>query len=707
MHQPFPNAMAKNNINLKIQADIAEEDSPPNMALVLLPHPYMSKSKDLLQRCMDAKRTQLIGTFKDKLPVFLFHILLIFVLCSCAGNATTKRFTLDPQVNKLLQSASLDESYPDADVIYLLDEDIVQVSNNGRCTHTVRQVFKIVSEKGKDHANCQIAYNSRTDTVSLVYARTITPEGKILALKKNATKVISPYSSFPSYSDYKKLTFSMPGASIGSVIEYKYVKNEKPVIEGQFTDNFFIQWYYPILHCRYKIITPSNMDLKYLVLNPLKESQQSPQVINSGKKKIYLWEYKDVPQILKEGYMPPIEEIAFNVSVTTIDSWEEFFRWWRKEVKGKTDSDETIKEEVAGLTKGLSSPRDKMEAIFDYVKRDIRYVSIDLGKSGLVPEPATEVFENKYGDCKDQSTLLISMLKAAGIPAHYVLIPTSGVGNLVKDFPYPFQFNHCIVAAENEGGYQYLDPVYDDHRFDYLPNSDQNRGVAIFGDHETIFETTPLVNAVENGTISQQLIEIGEDASITVEDKSLKSGSAEAFLRSILIDYSPTEMKETLERYVDSISSGARLLGYTHSDPLDFKTQLSWEIKYHADDYCKKAGDILIFEVPHIETGCSGVGKEMRRYPISYDSKSFRKEEVEFNIPEGYEVYYLPEPLKIENPYFEFRSSYKKEDAKVIYKGEIIKKAVHIPTEEYTNYKESCEIMENGCERYVLFREKR
>jgi hypothetical protein len=38
------------------------------------------------------------------------------------------------------------------------------------------------------------------------------------------------------------------------------------------------------------------------------------------------------------------------------------------------------------------------------------------------------------------------MLKEAGIPAQYVLIPTDSVGNLIEDFPYPFQFNHCIVV---------------------------------------------------------------------------------------------------------------------------------------------------------------------------------------------------------------------------------------------------------------------
>jgi hypothetical protein len=39
------------------------------------------------------------------------------------------------------------------------------------------------------------------------------------------------------------------------------------------------------------------------------------------------------------------------------------------------------------------------------------------------------------------------MLNEAGIPAYYALIPTHDVGNLVRDFPHPFQFDHCIKES--------------------------------------------------------------------------------------------------------------------------------------------------------------------------------------------------------------------------------------------------------------------
>lgn len=208
--------------------------------------------------------------FIANLTLFLLILLIVFVFVSCTSTYSGK---LDAEVSKLLETTPPFESYPDADIIYLLDEDIEEVFSDGKCISTVHNIFKIVSESGKEHADCEIGYNSRTQTISLLYARTITPDGKIIPLKKNAIKVVTPYSSYPNYNDYKELTFSMPGVSVGCVIDYKYVTEEKePTIERKFSSTHFFQWYNPVLLSRYKIIAPVHMDLKYLLLNPLKNA---------------------------------------------------------------------------------------------------------------------------------------------------------------------------------------------------------------------------------------------------------------------------------------------------------------------------------------------------------------------------------------------------------------------------------------------------
>jgi hypothetical protein len=80
---------------------------------------------------------------------------------------------------------------------------------------------------------------------------------------------------------------------------------------------------------------------------------------------------------------------------------------------------------------------------------------------------------------------------------------------------------------------------------------------------------------------------------------------------------------------------------------------------------------------------------------------------VEFNIPEGFEVYHLPEPVEIKNPYFEFRSSYRQEGQKIFYQGELTRNAIRIAPEEYTSYQNYCFRMEKSFDGSVLFRKKK
>lgn len=638
----------------------------------------------------------------------LLVLLILPFLLSCTLNNLKHEAPLDDEVSRLLRNLKSADSYPDADVVYILEEKTVEVFEDARCKVTFNVIYKIINERGKDYADVSIDYNSRTETASILSARTITPEGKIIPLKKNATKVTTPFKKYPSYSDYKQIVFSMPGATVGSVIEYKAVIEEKiSDIEGKFSNHYDFQKYNPTLLCRYKVITPLNMDLKYLLRNPLDNVRLAPQIIHKGKKNIYLWEYQNIPQIIAEDSMPPFEEVAFRILVTTIDSWEQFFNWWKEKTLHKAEPDEGIRRKTTELTKNLSTSQEKVEAIFDFVKREIRYVSINLGRAGYEPQSAPEVFENKYGDCKDKSTLLISMLKVAGIPTYYVLIPTHTIGNLIKDFPYPFQFNHCIVAVERDGEYHFLDPVNATHNVNYLPDADQNRDVLIFKAHQTLFGKTSLTKPEKNSSYTQQKITIDATGTIRSEVNNFSSGDTEAFFRKFFIDTPPTKIREGLEEVIDETFPGAKLSEYTHSDPLDFKQEFFLKLTFDAKNYCKKAGDILVFQLPGIEHKCSAKGKETRRYPIVFRSTSYEKEEAEFNIPEGYEAYHLPEQVEVTNPYFDFRSHYQIEGDKIFYRGELLKKAVQIAPEEYSVYQKSCEIMGKSFKRDVLFRAKK
>jgi len=637
----------------------------------------------------------------------LFCVLTVLPLSSLALNPSQLTGTIDDEVIYLLETLPPDEAFPDASVIVVLDEKVDEVQADGTRRSTLHEVFKVITEEGKGYAAVEIGYNAHREKVSIEYARSITPWGKVIPLSDIAVRVSTPYGNYPSYSDYRVLTFSLHGVAIGSIIDYKVVVEElSPAMAGAYASTFYFQGYEPTIISRFLVITPEDMDLEYSVRNPLTEMKPSPQVSRKDGKKISLWEYRDIPQIIPEYNMPPLAKIACNIRVTTLSSWKEFITWWNELKDRKTEANDAIRKKVAALTAGLSIPEEKAAVLFSYVEGEIRYVSINLGQSAYEPATAPGVFENQYGDCKDKSTLLISMLEAAGIPAYYVLIPTRDRESMTEDFPYPFQFNHCIVAIEREKGYHFLDPATETYPFGYLPSTNQDRDCLILKGTKGVFAHTPLARPLDNGALQQQIITIRSDGSIAIVRKVSTFGDYGATDRATYMDYGPTELREHFERTVTSLDPRGKLTAYLISDPFDFEIPFTRTYRYTAERYCKRAGDLLMFPLPGMSYECLTPPPERRRYSLEFPSVSFLRDEAQIILPEGYEVYYLPTAMELTIPSYELRCAYHHEENSISYHGELILKSTTVPLEAYPGYRTFCHDMERGTAEWIVLKRK-
>ena len=107
--------------------------------------------------------------------------------------------------------------------------------------------------------------------------------------------------------------------------------------------------------------------------------------------------------------------------------------------------DASVKAEAAALVKGKTDDMAKVKALYDYVSRNIRYVSLSFGLGRIQPHAASEVLANGYGDCKDKNTLLAALLDAEGFHSTSVLI-----GSKLKLDPEcrrPSPFDHVITRV--------------------------------------------------------------------------------------------------------------------------------------------------------------------------------------------------------------------------------------------------------------------
>lgn len=99
------------------------------------------------------------------------------------------------------------------------------------------------------------------------------------------------------------------------------------------------------------------------------------------------------------------------------------------------------------LTAAAATPREQALAIHDEVADRWGYLGFYPGESGWIPHSAESCFDSRLGDCKDQTALMISLMRAVGLQAWPALI-WSGTAPKVPRVGVKVT-NHAVVWVED------------------------------------------------------------------------------------------------------------------------------------------------------------------------------------------------------------------------------------------------------------------
>jgi tetratricopeptide (TPR) repeat protein len=176
-----------------------------------------------------------------------------------------------------------------------------------------------------------------------------------------------------------------------------------------------------------------------------------PKITEENGRRIYRWASSHVEREdddknkdkdkKKKKHRP--EDDRPDVQLTTFETWDQVGRWYADLEKDRRQPSAEVRAKAQELTKGLNTDLEKTEALYDFVAKNFRYVSLSLGVGRYQPHAAADVLHDQYGDCKDKHTLLASLLEAEGLHADSVLI--NSTRKLDPDVPSPSQFDHVIT----------------------------------------------------------------------------------------------------------------------------------------------------------------------------------------------------------------------------------------------------------------------
>ena len=438
------------------------------------------------------------------------------------------------------------------------------------------------------------------------------------------------------------------------------------------------------------IICSSNYRFRYKAFNYKGE----PAVSTDKDKIITTWSAKDMPAILEENNSPDWYEITTFVFFAPTDfevdnykgnmgSWQDFGKFVYSLKQGRDALPPAIKQTVHQLADGIDDVKKKIQVLYEYMQKNTRYISIQLGIGGWQPFDATYVANKGYGDCKALTNYMYSILKEAGIPSNYTVIRGGrNERNIISDFPSQ-QFNHVILCVPLPKDSMWLECTSQTLPAGYLSDFTCDRDALLVDENGGKLVHTPKYSLKENVQTRKVTATLDEDATLAVNVVSRYNAMQQDLLHQVINFLSKDKVKEYLHHQLD--------LGTYEVNNFEYKEEKSSlpSIKENLDitvsNYATITGKRL-FIAPNIMS--RSVRKlsadEERKYDVVLHNENRSVDSVEIEIPKGYEPESIPQPSNIESKFGKYSSSIKLEGNKMFYYRTMEQYSGRFPAKDYS-----------------------
>jgi hypothetical protein len=223
-------------------------------------------------------------------------------------------------------------------------------------------------------------------------------------------------------------------------------------------------------------------------------------------------------------------------SLSSYKSWKDVNKWAQQVFQLGKEGD--LSEVFEEIFKGGETTDEKINKIINYVQDDIRYMGIESGIGCIKPFPPEQVVKQRFGDCKDKSLLLVTLLNKIGVGNAYPALVNSALqGKTEAMYPNNQVFNHCIVAFDYENHRYWIDPTValqgGDFRDIYTMDYGRTLVIGLPADSLTPMSTHPQKTGVD---FSQEMTVSSFTAPATLTSISSRYG-AEADNRRLVLEY--------------------------------------------------------------------------------------------------------------------------------------------------------------------------
>ena len=556
---------------------------------------------------------------------------------------------LNPDVEHIIANAPDASDYPDADTLVLFNHFSHDILPTGQSRYTTHQVVKILTERGiQKYGDIAIPYQPTAQNIGVNIARTIAADNTVLHPPEEAFNDATPPGLLSQnlYSDAMWKVISMVGLAPGVCIEYQVTLEDKvPGGETWITGAYNFQATEATLETSYALQIPDTWHLQWKIANDTSNAQEPEVSHTENNTRVYIWKYGETPALTLEEGMPHINDIVPRLRYSSIADWDEVYLWYKGLANGRYTPDAKIEEKVHQLTENLTTEEEKIRAIYHFVAANIRYVGIELGQSAYQPSPATEVFQVQYGDCKDKTTLLISMLDLVGITAYPVLMSVAPYEQVDPILPALSQFNHMIAAIPTGvNTYIWLDPSSTTCNYGNLPYSTQGRIGFLISDTRGEFVETPIFPSESNRLVSITDMTLNSKGTIEGTLHIQTSGQYNLNTRWAYQQIQPRAVKATLATELSQQFPGIQIVWHEMSNLNELNEPVEIRLGFRVENYAIPLSNSMLMPLPIDEFGeyAEAFANDQRVYSLDFGYPTQIEKTIRIQVPDGWRAT-LPE----------------------------------------------------------------
>lgn len=451
----------------------------------------------------------------------------------------------------------------------------------------------------------------------------------------------------------------------------------------------YVSFEAPIYYHKFEVAVPQKKYLGYMYHKIRDVLEQS----SHDGFDFYKWEYSNLPKVENEDATLDLYDLYGSIMISTIPDWSKLVDWYLQTTYGKTELTYEVKEALDSIVKPNMTVHQKVEAIYNYLTKEIKYSYVSFLQSGYVPKEPGLTLSSRIGDCKDVATLMIVMLRAIGVEANYALVKTNAYNH--QTMLPSLYFDHVVVQYVIDEKPKYLDMTTDFYPYYVLTENDANAPSLLIKDGVTTItrlpndDLDPNKNKVEY-TITAQL---NIDKTIDLEANVVYPGIAGGSMREYFSTISEQEKKNfIIEQSGKEVFTDITLIDHHFENMNTISKPLKATYHFKATEFSDEVANLLIFRIPYLNIvkSSSVISGKHRNNTINLEKlcntdPSIQK--IELLFPKNYRLIKLPDDVIIESKYGSYKTHFSKIKNGIAIEKEQIFYTKIVPANEFNEFK--------------------